>query len=312
MAAEHWFRWHHGTVTDPKWKTVATRAAKALSRNVTVGHVVSVWAAMMENASQAVPRGQLSNWSDEDIGNALDLPEEEVAAIRLGMQGKTLDSDALIRWNARQPKAEDPKAAARKQAQRERDKSHDATADSIASRDVTAGHDRDRGETEKNSRARDSLRSSSSTAAPPTGAGDESDDQCKARKAVEAAQRLSVHTDNAMAAYNAIVAKPAGLLSRVTKVGIEERRTDVKRCLRVAARICQHQYGDPAITPQFWDDYFHLVAEDDFKSGRQKSGKGHPNWRPGFEYLTRRETMTEVFEHALEGDGDGEAGEEAE
>jgi hypothetical protein len=142
MATEHWYRWHHGTVTDPKWLTVASRAKTSLSRNVTVGHVVSVWCAMMENASQANPRGVLLNWSDEDIGAALGMPEDEVCAIRAAMQGKTLDGDVLTSWNRRQPKAEDRTAADRKRAQRERDKSHDVTAHNIESRNVTGGHDR--------------------------------------------------------------------------------------------------------------------------------------------------------------------------
>ena len=142
MATEHWFRWHHGVVTDPKWKVVASRTSSALSRKVTVGHVVSVWAAMMENASQANPRGELLNWSDEDIGAALDIPEEEVAAIRVAMQGKTLDEAVLMAWKRRQVKAEDHTAADRKRAQRERDKSHEVTAKMIESRHVTRGHDR--------------------------------------------------------------------------------------------------------------------------------------------------------------------------
>lgn len=142
MATEHWFRWHHSTVTDPKLRTIASRASARLSRNVTVGHVVAVWAAMMENASQASPRGELSNWSDEDVGVALDIPEDEVKAIFDSMQGKTLDGDELMAWKRRQPKAEDASAAARKRAQRERDKSHDDTARAIESRLVTASHDR--------------------------------------------------------------------------------------------------------------------------------------------------------------------------
>lgn len=140
MAAEHWFRWHHGTVTDPKWRTVASRASRSVSRIVTVGHVVSVWAAMLECASQASPRGRLLGWSDEDVAAGLGFEEEEVRAIREGMQGKTLDGDSLIAWDARQIKREDATAADRKRAQREREaqaKSRDVTGDGDASRDVT-------------------------------------------------------------------------------------------------------------------------------------------------------------------------------
>ncbi|NII53563.1 hypothetical protein [Luteibacter sp. SG786] len=163
MATEHWFRWHHGTVTDPKWKTVASRAARALSRNVTVGHVVSIWAAMMENASQAPVRGELLNWSDEDIGAALDIPEDEVKAIRIAMQGKTLECDRLTAWKRRQPKAEDATAAERKRAQRERDRQADVTAQQVESRHVTEGHDR--GE-ERRKEEKEQMPPTSSAAAP--------------------------------------------------------------------------------------------------------------------------------------------------
>lgn len=138
MASEHWFRWHHGTVTDPKWRIVAKRASNAMSRNVTVGHVLSVWASMLENASQSSPRGELSNWSDEDIGVALDIEQAEVTAIREAMHGKTLDRDVLIAWNRRQIKQEDDTAAKRKAAQREREKSQ---LQNVESRDIVESHD---------------------------------------------------------------------------------------------------------------------------------------------------------------------------
>lgn len=121
MAAEHWFRWHHGTVNDPKWRVVAARASSAMSRNVTVGHVLSVWACMLECASQSNPRGMLTGWDDEDVAAGLGMDADEVHAIRVAMQGKTLDDDTLSGWKARQPKAEDLRAADRKRAQRERE-----------------------------------------------------------------------------------------------------------------------------------------------------------------------------------------------
>ena len=289
MATEHWFRWHHGTVTDPKWRVVANRAASNLSRNVTVGHVVAVWAAMMECASQATPRGELVGWCDEDIAAALGFEEVEVAAISAAMQGKTLDDAVLMAWKRRQVKAEDVSAADRKRAQRERDKSHDVTADNLASRNVTAGHDRveeSRGEQEH----KDSLRSSSSPAEPPTKPLDS--------LPAEAAQRLAVVTDDAIAAYNAILARPRGVLPKATAIGIEEKRRWVKRVLPIAKQICQDRYGDTRITPDFWKGYFGACAQDPFKSGRQEPGRGHENWKPDFEYLTRKDVMIEVFDQA--------------
>lgn len=107
MAAEHWFRWHHGSVTDPKWRVIASRCVTS----VTVGHVVTVWAAMLENASQASPRGSLCGWDDEDIAVLFGYEIEQVSAIRDAMQGKVLDGDKLISWGKRQPNREDNSTA---------------------------------------------------------------------------------------------------------------------------------------------------------------------------------------------------------
>lgn len=151
--------------------------------------------------------------------------------------------------------------------------------------------------TEKNPQG--SLRSPSSPAAPPTQpppGGRGGRDQAKA-------ERLAAVTADAMAAYNAIMAKPNGLLPVATEVGIETKRANVKRCISTARQICarQHaagQYATDLITSKFWEDYFTACDADDFKSGRQTPGRGHENWTPDFEYLTRSDVMVEVFDRA--------------
>lgn len=112
-------------------------------------------------------------------------------------------------------------------------------------------------------------------------------------------QRVIEIADDAIAAYNAVLGKPHGLLPKVTRIGIENRRNDVKRCLTVASRACEELYGDKRITPQFWEQYFGEVAKDDFKSGRIVGGNGHESWTPNFEYLTRPKTMLDVIEKAV-------------
>lgn len=117
MAAEHWFRWHHGCVNDPKFRVIASRCVTF----VTVGHVVAVWAAMMENASLASPRGTLSGWDDEDVAAGFGFDKEQVTAIREAMQGKVLHGNELASWEKRQPKREDS-SAERSKAWRDRNK----------------------------------------------------------------------------------------------------------------------------------------------------------------------------------------------
>lgn len=138
MAAEHWFRWHHGCVTDPKFRVIASRCVT----NVTVGHVVAVWAAMMENASQASPRGVLSGWDDEDVAAGFGFTVEQVSDIRNAMQGKVLDGEGLAAWEKRQPKREDSSAdRTKKWRESKRSEGDDKK------RDVTQGDEAKRKET---------------------------------------------------------------------------------------------------------------------------------------------------------------------
>lgn len=115
----------------------------------------------------------------------------------------------------------------------------------------------------------------------------------------EKLRRISEVTDDAMAAYNAILAKPKGLLTAATRVGIERRRREVERVIRCASRICKELYGDTQILPMFWEQYFNQCNKDDFLSGRKQGGPGHENWKPNFEFLTREKIMLEVFEKAV-------------
>lgn len=112
---------------------------------------------------------------------------------------------------------------------------------------------------------------------------------------------VSAITEDAIAAYNAILAMPHGVLSKVTHIGIENRRKEVARSIAMARRMCEQLYGDPTVTRRFWEQYFGEVDKDDFKSGRMMGGNGHDTWRPGFEYLTRPTIMLTVFENAVSG-----------
>jgi hypothetical protein len=165
MATEHWFRWHHGTVIDPKWRVVASRCVT----NVTVGHVVAVWAAMVENASQASPRGQLSGWDDEDVAVCLGFTIEQVSGIRQAMQGKVLDGDCLSSWKKRQPNREDT-SSERTRAWRERKRNecdewkHSVTYGDAEKRTVTLEESRgEKRREEKKNKSKDKAPASPST-----------------------------------------------------------------------------------------------------------------------------------------------------
>lgn len=113
-------------------------------------------------------------------------------------------------------------------------------------------------------------------------------------------ERLREVTREACESYNSILAKPHGLLPAVRmSVGEDRRMKEVKRCIKVAREISRDVFKRERLTREFWDAYFQQCAEDQHKSGRLGGGKGHENWRPDFEYLTRESVMLSVFEKAM-------------
>ncbi len=115
------------------------------------------------------------------------------------------------------------------------------------------------------------------------------------------AERLAQVTDDAIAAFNAsqLVKRNGGNLSAVSPaVGREKRQGQVRRCLRTVRAICQENYGTTVISPEFWADYWTEVAMDDFHAGRLQGGRGHENWKPDFEFLTREDVMLKIYDRA--------------
>ena len=109
--------------------------------------------------------------------------------------------------------------------------------------------------------------------------------------------RLSQVTDEAIEAYNRLLAEPLAL-PKALPVGIERKRGWIRRSLRTIREVCRVAYGTERIEPRFWADYFATQADDDFIAGRSPRGKGHENWRPDFEYLTRPDVIAKAFERA--------------
>lgn len=111
-----WFRWYHGTVSNPKLALIAKKAGQ--SRPVTI----AVWAALLEQASKSDLRGDVSNFDVETIAVALDIEEDAINAIIAAMTAKGMIADQRIaQWEARQPQREDP-STERVRAFRERQK----------------------------------------------------------------------------------------------------------------------------------------------------------------------------------------------
>lgn len=135
-----WFRWHHGSVTDPKFQLVARKTS------VSLPDVLAVWAYLLEKASAADFRGCFGEVDCEAIDCLFGFDDGTTNSILSQMVERKLIADEfIVAWDKRQPKKEDATAADRKRRQRERD--HEAEMSNIVtqsmSRNVTQCHDRE-------------------------------------------------------------------------------------------------------------------------------------------------------------------------
>ena len=118
-------------------------------------------------------------------------------------------------------------------------------------------------------------------------------------------ERLAQVTKDAIETFNAsaLVKKNGGALAAVSEaVGREKRQAQVRRCVRTARQICAERYGGSVISREFLADYWAECARDEFLAGRKAGGKGHENWLPDFEYLTREDVMLKVYDRAASED----------
>lgn len=115
-----WFRWHHGTVNDPKFQLVARKSGS------TVAEVIAVWACLLEAASAADERGNPGEIDFEALDCALGLSDGRTQAIYSAMNDRAMvnqDTGRLAAWEKRQPKRErmdDDKSTDRVRAYRQR------------------------------------------------------------------------------------------------------------------------------------------------------------------------------------------------
>lgn len=102
MAGMDWFRWHHGSVTDPKFQLIAKQAGAS------VAEVLAVWACLLEAASQAEQRGNPGAPDFEAMDCALGLDDGKASAIYEKMlnRGLLTEFDGIAAWDKRQPKRE--------------------------------------------------------------------------------------------------------------------------------------------------------------------------------------------------------------
>jgi DnaD/phage-associated family protein len=102
MTSIQWWRSWHGAPTDHKWAVIAARAG------VKVGIVSAVAWALMDHASQANPRGSVSDFDTEVYAVYSGFDEAEIIAVIKAMTDKGIITEGkLTNWTKRQPQRED-------------------------------------------------------------------------------------------------------------------------------------------------------------------------------------------------------------
>jgi hypothetical protein len=168
MAGMDWFRWHHGSVTDPKFQLIARKSGASLP------DVLAVWAYVLETASQSTDRGSFEI-DAEALDCLFNFPSTETRTgdILLAMEERGLIADRRIcAWDKRQPKREreDDGATERKRKQR--------SSESGVTPDVTPSHATSHQKKPRGEERREEEKTSTSVDVAPTLAGE----ACKAMK----------------------------------------------------------------------------------------------------------------------------------
>lgn len=98
-----WFRWHHGSVSDPKFQLIAKKSQSS------VAEVIAVWAFVLESSSSSEKRGDHGFLDFESIDCALGIEEGKSAVIYYQMEQRGLvEKNRVSSWDKRQPKRERP------------------------------------------------------------------------------------------------------------------------------------------------------------------------------------------------------------
>jgi len=127
--AYEWFRFYHGTCSNPKIRLVAAMTGAKLTE------VLMTWMCVLSYASQADPRGSLTGLNPRHVAVDFLFPEqlrdavvfgaqvERITAILQAMRDEGLiTGETVTNWAKRQYEGADETATERKRNQRERER----------------------------------------------------------------------------------------------------------------------------------------------------------------------------------------------
>lgn len=289
QAVMEWFRWWHGTVTDPKFQWVARKSGQP------VGNVIAVWAALLECASSATQgnadatRGNVASLHPEDFDILFGYEDGSVAAIIAAMTEKGLIVDgAIARWNERQPKREDagnPNTGAlssteRARLRRERLK-REATESTDMQRDATQCNEEQRNAPHREEKSREEL---TTTTTNPNGLVVDS-----ANAADLTLVEGGAKTTRPDCPHQEIIALYHELLP--ASPSIREWKGTRQSNLRTRwNEDPKRQHLD------YWRRLFAYVAQSEFLTGRARTAEGRKPFVASLDWIVKSENFTKIRE----------------
>lgn len=264
-----WLRWYHGTINDPKWAMIARKTGL----NICV--VISIWAALLEYASQSEDRGSVADFDPEEIDAVFGLDDGTCAAVIEAMTSKgIIEAGRIAKWSKRQfDEANAEKVRRYKERQREKAEAEQKDTDKTPIDTKETPQDTDKTpidtpdtDTDSDTDIKKMIMSltghvSVSNKKPPV--------SCPCEQIVEA--------------YSAIL---PGLLP-------VQRLTDARR-KALAARWREDKERQSL---SWWNDYFERVRCSDFLMGRCAPTQGRSSaWQADFDWLLKPANLQKVIE----------------
>lgn len=256
-----WFRWHHGSVTDPKFGLIAKRAGARVS------DVIAMWAFVLESASADSDRGTIGQLDFEAIEHLLGLEDGQAGRILDGMTQRGLieAGGRIAAWEKRQPKRErdTDSSADRTRAYRERQKAQgDDDKSHVTPCDATKH--------QKNARGEESRGEETS----PDGDGENGD-----AVVPPCPQQLIID-----------------LYHRLLPTGRQVRDWTPARATALRARWRDKPQRQKL---EWWERFFAYCAASDFLTGKTSS-PGRKPFEVSLDWLVKAENMAKVIEGAYE------------
>lgn len=257
-----WFRWHHGTVSDPKFQLIARKA------NARVSDVLAVWATVLEAASQSDERGNHGDLDHESIDLSLGLDDgmSEVICSEMRTRGLLDEHGEILAWQRRQVKRErDDSSTERVRKHRDRQRQKDPSNANETPGNATQHQETPRGE-ERREEDID-----------PNGSCDPQADLLCSQE-TESSNRMD---------YEEVRAAFQKHCKELAQPKHSSNWTDARK--KKVRTLCKR--SKKYSPTEFYERYFEFVAQNDFLMGR-KDGK----WRADFDWLLNGEKFQKISE----------------